>query len=733
MLAPQDVSAEKIERHTLKYHNHVTNMAPYLFFLGVGTYATYRKQLEYPDGDAFALELLCFPTLVQKDDAERALLSLHDSVMWVYLSTGPEAHLHEAERQQLYDLIKRREQLKVEVGDGQAGEGSQAAVKELADIRAEAKRLIGAWRKTGYKYTGAVYREIAMENSDYGGMENVGNTTILSSRLVASPLMADLAYTYMEGVKVHEYYHNINGSEVTGFSPFEIWLNEAVTVHIQRQREDALFGADYNRLHTVRYAFIPAQGPLAMDSSPISMAIEPEGFNRTQELISAMTYSKAPEFIRMVETLIGKPNFNVGLDAYHSKFRYSNATTSDWVHSMEQASGQQLMSMADGWLKRTGYPSVTWSGEWDEAKKEYAVRVKQSVAKADGKPWDFPVTWGLVKDGKDLAGGVWRVHEAESTFTVPDVTAKPDYLSFAREWSFFGTWKAENQSLDVQRLQALTDSDVVNRYFAYRAFADQTKAQLIEAFVAKQEDGTSVGDEYVELHGRLLFDESINASTRASMVTESEDIASRPELGHHYWPIYNAKVALLQAVYDKYAERIIALYEQLEARNKPGPHLDGFHERALKAHLFRIMAAGMRKSVLSSRKPTAVRADVVGYSKKLTTSPFMEDKVFGVEQFLSSDASEAERRSVQDYILQQFSQHPDTIESYIGCIASVDSEYTPTLITDLINNQSLFNYSLAGHARTLARRWGGNRKRALMTDDGLTLTVKLAVNIGKVS
>jgi len=168
VLAPQDVPGEQIERHTLKYHNHVTNMAPYLFFLGVGTYATYRKQFEYPDGDSFALELLCFPTLVQAEDAERSLQSLHDSVLWVYLSTGPEAHLHHNERQQLYDLIKRREQLKAEVEGGQAGEGSQSKQKELADVRAEAKRLIGTWKKTGYKYTGAVYREIAMENSDYG-------------------------------------------------------------------------------------------------------------------------------------------------------------------------------------------------------------------------------------------------------------------------------------------------------------------------------------------------------------------------------------------------------------------------------------------------------------------------------------------------------------------------------------------------------------------------------------
>ena len=45
----------------------------------------------------------------------------------------------------------------------------------------------------------------------------------------------------MEGVKVHEYYHNINGSQTTGASPFEIWLNEAVTVHVQREREVDLY------------------------------------------------------------------------------------------------------------------------------------------------------------------------------------------------------------------------------------------------------------------------------------------------------------------------------------------------------------------------------------------------------------------------------------------------------------------------------------------------------------
>ena len=69
-------------------------------------------------------------------------------------------------------------------------------------------------------------------------MENVGNTTITTNRIMPFPQITDPAFEYMARVKVHEYHHNQNGSEVTGQSPFEIWLNEAVTVHIEEQHHD---------------------------------------------------------------------------------------------------------------------------------------------------------------------------------------------------------------------------------------------------------------------------------------------------------------------------------------------------------------------------------------------------------------------------------------------------------------------------------------------------------------
>ena len=53
----------------------------------------------------------------------------------------------------------------------------------------------------------------------------------------------------------------------------------------------------------------------------------------------------------------------------------------------------------------------------------------------------------------------------------------PDFFSFARDWSFFGSYVAEVDNATLS-LQARHDPDTVNRYFAYRALADQEKSKV---------------------------------------------------------------------------------------------------------------------------------------------------------------------------------------------------------------------------------------------------------------
>jgi aminopeptidase N len=136
-------------------------MAPYLFFLGCGTYDTYTRTLEYPDGDCISLELLVFPGLVQPDHAVVAVNALHDSVMWTLLSTGPEATEHGAERKRVYELISERERLKSQLWGAQvrsntiptpvsaAPPGDHPALSQLRILRGELKSLMAAWTVTG--------------------------------------------------------------------------------------------------------------------------------------------------------------------------------------------------------------------------------------------------------------------------------------------------------------------------------------------------------------------------------------------------------------------------------------------------------------------------------------------------------------------------------------------------------------------------------------------------------
>ncbi len=521
-----------VERHTVKpgrdkivYDNTVTPMATYLFFLGVGTYATFKREFEYPDGGTFMLELLA-PPESDKDAAEKALDILHDAVMWIYFFTGPEQFDKEKlpVRKDLWELVRLREKIKLEANP----ESNLEELQKIRDKLAELDRTISP----GYRYTGTVYREIGMQNSDFGGMENVGNTTITTNRIMPFPQITDPAFEYMARVKVHEYYHNQNGSEVTGQSPFEIWLNEAVTVHIEEQHHAFLFGEDYDRLDRVLELLAPASGTFALDSGAASMPIIPEGFNDPNDLITAVTYVKAPEYVRMVETLIGKDTFVRGLDRYFKKFKHSNATTHDWIEAMEEESGQPLKEMSDTWLRQIKFPVVEVSAEYDKAARKFKFFVKQKVPEGF-IPWEFPFRAALVdENGNDLVEILERISGETSEITVENVDM-PAFLSLNRGYSFYGklVYRASNDEL---MKQVRKDTDTIGRFTAFYTLVDREKLRLLKNSEAKP------SEDFIELYYRLLNDRQLLEKAGGQFLTIFESVEDE-EFAHSYQELYDVK------------------------------------------------------------------------------------------------------------------------------------------------------------------------------------------------
>ena len=720
-----DKVEEKVEGDVkkVKFVNHTVNMAPYLFFIGVGTYVTHVGEVEYPSGQKFDVELLCLPGVVEKtSDARQAIKALVDSIIWTQLCTGPEKYEHEAERREVFELMKERDALKA----------SSADPVRLSEVRQKLKFLMSAWTDTGYTYPFKTYREIAMENSNYGGMENLNNTTILSSRLTPSRWLVDGGYVYMEGVKVHEFYHNINGSQATGETPFEIWLNEAVTVHIQRQREDEIFGHNFMRLGQLMYAQMPGSGPLALDRAPSSMAVEPAGFNTTHELISAMTYSKAPEFIRMVQSILGEEKFVKALFEYHSKFAFSNATSWQWVECMAAyaPSNVDLTKMAKGWLQRTGYPTIVVEKEtWVSGKTILDVKQTgfESKTEAERYPWVVPIACSAVKNGAVISSELKIFDQAEGTIEIA-TSEQPDFISIACDWSFYGDVRNDAMT-DAQKFaQAKTDPDAVNRFLAFQSILDDEKERIVQALRAGSTDGlVTVTPEFIELYGAILHDSNLAPSAKGQFLGISSSCPSHPGISHLYVQLASARTAILQAIYATHGAELKKLFNSLSVDSK-------LENRRLKYAVYAAIRAGIAAPAVigddGSKDLASGRKEATDLIAPLLHADNMSDRGSALLNMVEL-GGEAGRKAREE-AKKTWTSHPIGCEQYITTIANVDSDESTTLIRELIK-EPFFNMALAGHARTVGRAWCSNQKRALLTKKGLALTKDLFAAVGKVN
>jgi aminopeptidase N len=557
LLSNGDVEHEKIDlgdgRSKIIYKNDVTPMATYLFFLGVGTYKTFSYEFEYPDGDTFMLELLV-PPESQKEKAEIALKILHDAIMWIYLFTGRDTYLNKDAAIELFDLIKQRELIK------QSGEVcDQSLIDKILKLH--------EGRHWGYKYTGTVYREIGMQNSDYGGMENVGNTTITTNRIMPFDDMTDGSFEYMIAVKVHEFYHNLNGSEVTGRSPFEIWLNEAVTVFIEKEHAKFVFGDDYIRLEAAHSFLVPTVGTFDSDLHPASMPIEPDGFNDPNELITGVTYVKAPEFVRMVETILAKEKFVEALDLYHTRYRHSNASRADWVKCMEEVSGLNLQKMAHAWLKNPGFPIVEVSDEiFYQDEGVFVIKAKQTGFKGS-EIWEFPFDIALCdKNGQILSSQVYYVDSENFEIRFENILSKPAYISYNRSYSFFGKVEFD---FDYQKLLmiAKNDSDICVRYNAMYELFDMLKLRIL--------NGGEISEmkEFLDYQIHLMSDVDLISNISDGLLANFETVSDE-KFSHSYAELFNTNKKIRKYFAENYKEQILELYQKYNSMQFEGSYVD---------------------------------------------------------------------------------------------------------------------------------------------------------------
>ncbi|MBI5072772.1 DUF3458 domain-containing protein [Candidatus Woesearchaeota archaeon] len=700
-----NVQKKRLEnnRAKIRYEMHKTPMAPYLFFLGVGTYATVKREFEYPDGKKFMLELLVPPD-ADKKQANHALDILDHGIMWIHLHTGAGKYDAWETKKKIWELIKKRDALKQRDRES----------KELAETKKELI-LLAEPLLLGYQYTGDVYREIGMQNSNFGGMENVGNTTIVTNRIIPFAQISDDSFEFLMEVKAHEFYHNLNGSEVTGIDPFVLWLNEAVTCHIETEYLAHMMGDAYTRISRVMTLHAPMFGTFAEENGPAAMPIVPKGFNTPDELITGMTYVKAPEFVKMIETLMGREKFVKALALYHQRFKHANAATDDWLTTMEEVSGLHFKEMAKGWLTRTGFPRILVETKYDKQKGTYEITITQKGFDIEG-PWQFPFVYALLDaKGKEILSEQLHWIKYESETITHHVKEEPAYVSFNRNHALYGTVDWKQQTQQQLELQAQTDSDVVTRYMAFSTLLDQEKVKLVRDIDAE------ISPVLISLYGKILTNTNLTPEVKALFLAVTESVRDET-VNHKYREIYAAKEKIKKTIAAKYKRELLEAYKKYAAEKFTGTYIEqqiaGMKIRDMKNLVLSLLASLETKDVL----------DIV--KQQLQTATCATDKNAAMALYLNSSA--ADKLMLLESFKKEAEQHLVSWESFLRIVGSNNSE-DAIAIMKKIEKDSHFRIEQSNDQRGLYVSFAANRKKSVLTKEGLEYLTEIMIRVSKLN
>jgi aminopeptidase N len=417
------------------------------------------------------------------------------------------------------DLVANRATFTTMSGrDVQLGIWVRAPDLARTDHALAALQLSMAWDEKVYgrEYDLDVFNIVAVDDFNFGAMENKGLNVFNSRYILADPDVAtDYDYDAIAAVVAHEYFHNWSGNRVTCRDWFQLSLKEGFTVF-----RDQSFSADQGstavkRIEDVR-ALRASQFP--EDAGPLAHPVRPDHYIEISNFYTATIYNKGAEVIRMMATILGPEKFRLGTDLYFDRFDGTAATCEDFVASMEQAGGVDLTQFRR-WYTQAGTPRVSASLSHVEGGARLTLR--QRVPPTPGQPDKAPMVLPLkIKLFGAVSG---RALGEEQLVLLTDETheiafgnlSEPPVLSVNRGFSAPVIVETDRTPADLAFLSA-HDDDPFARYEAMQQL-------MLDTLVAAVTSGTADHAPVIEAVRDTLADTRLDHSFIAEAVLLPSD------------------------------------------------------------------------------------------------------------------------------------------------------------------------------------------------------------------
>nr|AHB63590.1 LabP [Actinoplanes sp. NAI112] len=254
-------------------------------------------------------------------------------------------------------------------------------------------------------------------------MENAACVTLSES--LARPGTADpAARLRRSGVLLHELAHMWFGDLVTMRWWDDLWLNESFAVWAAVRAQAAL--GDPAAWTT--FALTEKAWAYEQDRLPSTHPVVADLADDTDAALrfDGITYAKGAALLRQLAVHLGEDRFRAGLADYLGRHAYGNAGLADLLSALSRASGRELGSWADEWLRTTGVNDLrpVFSTGGDGRLASFAIAQGPARPGAGGTR-RHRVTVGVYDD--DGSGALARVARAEVDVAGPH-TAVPDLI-----------------------------------------------------------------------------------------------------------------------------------------------------------------------------------------------------------------------------------------------------------------------------------------------------------------